>query len=288
MPRWRSVLPRTSGAASGSCVARVRCCLSSSCENRLHLGIVPLLPQGVCVGRGIDLVVRPILIRLGAVWQRLIKAELQRKDGGAAKVVLRGAIDARFIGLDQAVEDRARLLKLALVQQVLRGLYQRRIFALGGELLLGLLQLGVEFVVPARPVVSLGGLLLQVQVHSVEQVIEVMLCARIDAIAGDVVVVAVLRRAAPAAIAGRLRYLRRHRSRRRRKCEKTSDEKTNCLRLHGLPLMMTVFPLPFCAGELVPVAAANASASTALASLSRCMSRYREARLLSVCARSAR
>lgn len=41
----------------------------------------------------------------------------------------------------------------------------------------------------------------------------------------------------------------------RRKHEQTNDERTNDkrtsrLHLHGLPLMMTLFPLPFCAGEL--------------------------------------
>ncbi len=60
-----------------------------------------------------------------------------------------------------------------------------------------------------------------------------------------------------------------------------NNEKTNRLR-YGLMLIMTVLPSPLSAAEMVPFGAANASASMALASLSRCTALYREARLLSV------
>src|SRR5208283_2462027 len=120
------------------------------------------------------------------------------------------------------------------------------------ELLLGLFELRVEFVVPACPVVGLGGLLLQVEVLAVEQLVEPIHGARVHAVADDRVSIAVLRGTAPAAAAGRLRYVRRDRLRPRRNREQPEDEKANRLCLHGLPLMMTLLPLPFCTGELVP------------------------------------
>jgi hypothetical protein len=111
--------------------------------------------QCICICLGETLVVRPILIGLGVVRQRLVQAELQGKDAGAAEVILRSAIDIRFVGLEQAVEDCARIIELALVQQVLRRLNQRRVLALGRELLLSVFELRVEFVVVAGHVYQL-------------------------------------------------------------------------------------------------------------------------------------
>ena len=85
-------------------------------QYRCRLRIVPLLLQRICVRLGVTLVVRPILIGLGIVRQRLVQAELQGEDAGAAKVILRGAIDVPFVGLDEMIEDRTRLLQLAFME----------------------------------------------------------------------------------------------------------------------------------------------------------------------------